>query len=233
VALPAEASAPSEALRIADQRLYAHKRHVSDGRGGPHEVLLRTLAEGEPDLRAHLAGVAALATAVGRQLGLDDERLGELRLAAELHDVGKLAIPDAVLAKPGPLDDEEWQFVRRHTLIGERILAGAPALRGVGQIVRSSHERWDGGGYCDGLAGEQIPLASRIIFACDAYSAMTSSRPYHEPLDRAGAVAELRRCAGTQFDPRVIETLCLVLATEEAADSDLVQAAGTLPSRDR
>ena len=118
-------------------------------------------------------------------------------------------------------------------MIGERILGGAPALRGVGQIVRSSHERWDGGGYGDGLAGEQIPLASRIIFACDAFSAMTSSRPYHEPLDRPDAIAELRRCAGTQFDPHVIETLCLVLATEAAADSGRFQAAGTPPSRGR
>lgn len=218
--LPDEAADAISALRLADERLYAHKQQLSAGRGGgPHEVLLRALAEREPDLHAHVAGVAALAAEAGRRLGFDEERLEELRLAAELHDVGKLAIPDAVLSKPGPLDEEERAFVGRHTLIGQRILGGAPALRSVGAIVRSSHERWDGNGYPDGLAAEEIPLASRLIAVCDAFAAMTADRPYRRALTRAEAIAELRACAGTQFDRHVVEVFCDVLQSEPLAGS--------------
>jgi two-component system cell cycle response regulator len=229
VALPSEAAEASTALRLADERLYAHKQQLSAGRSGPHEVLLRAFAEREPQLRAHLAGVAELAAAVGDELGLDDEKLEELRLAAELHDVGKLSIPDAVLLKPGPLSDEERSFVEQHTVVGQRILGGAPALRGVGDIVRSSHERWDGGGYPDGLKGEEIPLASRVIAICDAFSAMTTDRPYRRRLSRAEAIAELRACAGTQFDPDLAAIACNVLENEplrtrtEADDETLVR----------
>jgi two-component system cell cycle response regulator len=208
VSVPDEAADPSAALGLADQRLYAHKEQFHAGRGRPHELLMRTLAEREPGLREHVEGVASLAVAVGRELGLADEELDELRLAAELHDVGKLAVPDAVLNKPGPLTDAEWQFIHQHTLIGQRILGGDPALRRVGEIVRSTHERWDGKGYADGLAGESIPKAARVIAACDALSAMTSGRPYRAALARADVIAELRRCAGTQFDPHVVAVLC-------------------------
>ncbi len=211
VTLPDEASQPSAALSLSDQRLYAHKDQLAAGRGSPHELLMRTLAEREPELRAHVEGVARLAVAVGRQLGLGATDLRELRLAAELHDVGKLAIPDAVLRKAGPLTDEEWKFIHQHTLIGQRILGGAPALHRVGEIVRSTHERWDGKGYSDGLAGEQIPVASRVIAACDAFSAMTAGRPYGDVADRAQAIAELRRCSGSQFDPAIVLVLCDVL----------------------
>jgi two-component system cell cycle response regulator len=217
VTLPTEAGEASSALRLADERLYAHKQQLSAGRSGPHEVLLRAFAECEPELRAHLAGVAELATAVGAALALDEESLEELRLAAELHDVGKLSIPDAVLFKPGPLSDEERSFVKQHTLVGQRILAGAPALRGVGQIVRSSHERWDGHGYPDGLKGEEIPLTSRVIAVCDAFSAMTTDRPYRPARSRLEAVAELRACAGTQFDPDLVAIACAVLENDPAA----------------
>ncbi|MGZ4409514.1 MAG: HD domain-containing phosphohydrolase, partial [Gaiellaceae bacterium] len=207
VTLPVEARDQSAALRLADERLYAHKQQSGGGRGGPHEVLMRALAEREPDLRTHVAGVALLAAAVGRLLGLGSQSLEELRLAAELHDVGKLAIPDTVLKKREPLDDEDWQFIRRHTVIGERILAGAPALRSIGEIVRSTHERWDGGGYPDALKADQIPLAARIIAVCDAYSAMISDRPYRPTLTPQQALAELEACAGTQFDPQIVQTL--------------------------
>ena len=117
------------------------------------------------------------------------EQLDELRRAAELHDVGKVGIPDAILDKPGPLDDEEWEFMRQHTVLGERILGAAPALRPVAAIVRSTHERWDGRGYPDGLVGEEIPLGSRIVAACDAYEAMTNDRPYRERRDPESARA--------------------------------------------
>ena len=196
-----------------------HKAQFHARRDRPHELLLRTLAEREPGLREHVESVANLAASVGRRLRLQDDELGALRLAAELHDVGKLAIPDAVLRKPGPLTDEEWHFIHQHTLIGQRILGGEPALRRVGEIVRSTHEHWDGSGYADGLAGEAIPLASRVIAACDAFSAMTSGRPYRAALGRPQAIAELRRCAGTQFDPMGVSALCAVL--ESGVDADV------------
>ena len=214
--IPDDATTVSTALSVADERLYAHKELLAEiRRGTAHEPLLRTLAEREPELRAHVADVSSLAVRVGEQLGLAPDELEELRLAAELHDVGKLAIPDIVLQKSGPLDPTEWGFIHSHTLIGQRILGAAPALRPVGTIVRSTHENWDGTGYPDGLAGEEIPLAARIIAACDAYSAMTSDRPYRAARMPAKAVSELRRCAGQQFDRQVVELLCAVIAEED------------------
>jgi HD-GYP domain-containing protein (c-di-GMP phosphodiesterase class II) len=179
-----------------------------------HEPLLRTLAEREPELRAHVADVSSLAVRVGDRLGLLRDELEELRLAAELHDIGKLAVPDVVLQEAAALDATEWSFIQSHTLIGQRILSAAPALRAVGAIVRSTHENWDGTGYPDGLAGEAIPLAARIITACDAYSAMTSDRTYRAARTQGEAIRELRRCAGKQFDPHVVDLLCDVLAAE-------------------
>jgi two-component system cell cycle response regulator len=207
VFLPEEATTPSEALRLADQRLYAQKRRRAE-RGHPHEMLLQALYEREPDLRPHVQGVANTACAVGLALGLAGDKLDELRLAARLHDVGKLAIPDSVLQKPGPLDVAEWAFMKEHTVIGERILSSAPMLREVARVVRATHERWDGGGYPDGLSGLEIPLAARIIAVCDAFSAMTSTRPYRDPADRDAALAELWLCAGSQFDPEVVAVFC-------------------------
>jgi HD-GYP domain-containing protein (c-di-GMP phosphodiesterase class II) len=138
-------------------------------------------------------------------MGIEGSEFEDLRCAAALHDVGKVAIPDAIITKPAPLTDEEWAFMRRHTLIGERILAAAPALSGAAQLVRSSHERWDGKGYPDGLAGNEILLSSRIIAVCDAFDAMISDRPYAPSQTVVEALAELRRCAGTQFDPWIVD----------------------------
>jgi diguanylate cyclase (GGDEF)-like protein len=215
-AIPEDASTVSTALSLADERLYAHKELLAEiSRGTAHEPLLRTLAEREPELRAHVADVSSLAVRVGERLGLLPDELEELRLAAELHDVGKLAIPDVVLQKAGALDATEWGFIHSHTLIGQRILSSAPALKPVGAIVRSTHENWDGTGYPDGLAGEAIPLAARIIGVCDAYSAMTTDRPYRSARTPAEAIAELRRCADRQFDRTVVQLLCAVLADEE------------------
>ena len=121
---------------------------------------------------------------------------------------GKVAIPDAILEKPGPLSAEDWRFLYRHTLIAERILAGAPDLAKVAGIVRWTHERVDGTGYPDGLKGDEIPLAARIVFVCDAFDAMISNRPYAEALTIDAALEELRRCAGTQFDPEVSHSFC-------------------------
>jgi two-component system, cell cycle response regulator len=205
VDVPAEADEPGEALRIADQRMYAHKNGGrSSARSQSRDVLLRALAERDPDLGEHISGVAALAEAVARRLNLDDEQIDHIRHAAELHDVGKMAIPDAILDKPAPLEPAEWEFIRRHTLIGERIVAAAPALRPVAALVRSSHERWDGTGYPDQLAGEEIPLGARIVAVCDAFDAMIADRPYRLGVDAVLALGELGRCAGTQFDPAVV-----------------------------
>jgi diguanylate cyclase (GGDEF)-like protein len=207
VFLPSEAADPASALRTADRRLYAQKHATKLGRGEPYEVLLEALFERDPEMRAHVQGVARLSTTVGRRLGLDGEQLEELVIAAQLHDVGKIAIPDAVLTKPSPLDAAEWALIRQHTVIGQRILCAAPALHGVGAIVRATHERWDGAGY-DGLEGDAIPLAARIIAVCDAFTAMTSDRPYQGAVTLKEAFAELRRCAGAQFDPEIVRVFC-------------------------
>jgi diguanylate cyclase (GGDEF)-like protein len=206
VLLPEEAADPSTALRLADARMYARKS-VSRGSAGRQtaDALMRVLAERHPDLDGHVSEVSALADALGRALEMQEDDLVALQQAAALHDVGKLAVPEAILSKPGPLDEHEWDFVRRHTLVGERILGAAPALAPAARIVRSSHERFDGRGYPDGLAGEAIPLGSRVIAVCDSYNAMTSTRPYRRtPMSCEGALEELRRQVGEQFDPRVV-----------------------------
>ena len=218
VFLVSDAPDSSSALRMADHRLYAQKHAMKRRRGQPHEVALEALCEWDPDLRAHVHDVTAHSAAVGRRLGLKGEELEELVIAAQLHDIGKIAIPDAVLGKPGPLDEDEWQLIRQHTVIAQRILSAAPALHGVGAIVRATHERWDGEGYIDGLAGDAIPLAARIIAVCDTFAAMTSARPYGEAVSVDEALAELRRCAGTQFDPEVVAVFCEEAVRAKAND---------------
>ena len=172
------------------------------------DLLLAAVGEREGELRGHVEAVAEYAVPVGRRLGLTNDELRYVAYAAHLHDVGKLGIPEAVLEKAGPLDEREWRLMRKHTVIGERILRAAPSMAAVGRIVRSCHERWDGLGYPDGVAGEQIPLEARLIFVCDAYSAMTSRRHYSEPRTPLDALRELRDCAGSMFDPTVVEAFC-------------------------
>jgi two-component system cell cycle response regulator len=210
VFLPTEAREPAMAMQIADERLYGQKDSRKRAVAGEQtrDVLLQVLHESQPDLHGHLHDVAELVLAVGRRMMLGPDELAEMARAAGLHDVGKMAIPDEILNKPGPLDNVERGFIRQHTIVGERILAATPLLSPVARIVRASHENWDGSGYPDGLSGEQIPLAARIINACDAYYAMTSDRPYEAAVPRAEALAELRRCAGGQFDPAVVDALC-------------------------
>jgi len=224
--IPEEAATASEALRLADRQMYYYK---GTGRLSAREqtlnLVLRILAVQRPTLREHVRGVAAFARAVGERFGLDQGRLGEIERVAELHDLGKIAIPDSILEKQGPLDDEEWRFMRRHTLIGENMLQAAPALASIGRLVRSTHERFDGAGYPDGLVGEEIPLASRIVFVCDAYEAMTSDRSYRGAMDERSALEELRCHAGTQFDPAVVEAFCEELAATGARRGGAVWAA--------
>jgi putative nucleotidyltransferase with HDIG domain len=161
---------------------------------------------------SHSRDVVDLVVAVADRLGLDPEKRQRAELAALLHDVGKVKIPPEIINKPGPLDDAERALMNTHTIVGQQMLDQVGGLLGdVGGIVRSCHERWDGAGYPDGLAGETIPLEARIVCTCDAWSAMTTDRPYRKALPNALALAELRGCAGTQFDPRVVDALVAVL----------------------
>ena len=161
-------------------------------------MLLQVLHEREPELHDHHHEVAELAVAVGNRLAMLPDEIDVMVRAAELHDVGKMAVPDKILDKPGPLDPPEREFIERHTLVGERILSAAPALQPVARLVRTSHERWDGTGYPDGLAGEQIPLGARVIAVCDAFHAMTSERVYQPPV---AAVGRARRAAPLRRHP--------------------------------
>lgn len=157
------------------------------------------------------------ATLTAEELGLPAHQVSRIGLAAELHDVGKSAIPDAILNKPGPLDEGELRFIRSHTVIGERIVLAAPSLVTLAELVRSSHERFDGSGYPDELQGAEIPCGARIIAACDAFDAMVASRPYRDRLSVEDALEELRRGSGTQFDPMVVEAFLAVAAEHELA----------------
>jgi putative nucleotidyltransferase with HDIG domain len=170
---------------------------------------LATTSGGE--LREHARRVARYALAVADGLGLDDALRLEVELAALLHDVGKAALPMGVLAKPSPLDDQEWALMRIHTVEGERMVRAAGFGAELAYVVRATHERWDGAGYPDGLSGRAVPFAARIVFTADAYDAMTAARPYRPALPAAAAVRELRRGAGTQFDPIVAIRLAAVI----------------------
>jgi len=207
VLIPVEVVNASDALRIADRRMYAQKgRRADSASSQTRGVLLRVLHEREPELERHLDGVAHLAATFGRQVSLDGEERDVLVRAAELHDIGKIAIPDEILHKDGDLTADEWKLMRKHPLIGQRVLEAAPALGEVAKLVRSTHERWDGSGYPDGLAGRDIPLGSRVILICDAYNAMTEGRPFRAARSNEQALAELTAGAGTQFDPQLVKT---------------------------
>jgi diguanylate cyclase (GGDEF)-like protein len=205
VLLPSEAASIEEAMQLADRRMYANKVSERTSAGSQsRDVLLTALHERQPELAEQAVDVAELALAVAEQLGMEAEQRDETYRAAQLHETGKMAIPDAILNKPGPLEESEWAFVRQHTLIGERIIASAAALVPVARLVRSSGERWDGAGYPDSLRGEQIPLGARVVSVCDAYAAMVSERPYSVAMRPTRALEELRRGAGSQFDPKVV-----------------------------
>jgi diguanylate cyclase (GGDEF)-like protein len=208
VAIPDETVDPAHALGIADERLYAAKASRRSSPGVQSSaVLLAALGIRDPDLLQHLDGTGGLAEAVARHLGLSSEEVADVRIAAELHDVGKLGIPDAILRKEGPLDEEEWAYMRRHTIIGERILMAAPALRRVARLVRSSHERWDGHGYPDKTPGGEIPCAARIFAVADALDALTTNRPYRAAASLAEARDVIAAEGGAQFDPAITAAL--------------------------
>jgi putative nucleotidyltransferase with HDIG domain len=179
-------------------------------------LLLRDLLEEDDEYTGHhTEDVVELSAQVAKEMGLDEDTQRETEMGALLHDIGKIAVPDEIINKPGPLNDEEWAIMRTHTIEGERMLQQVGGLlSNVGVIVRASHERWDGGGYPDGLAGEQIPVAARIVSACDAFNAMTTDRSYRKALPLEVAIAELEANAGTQFAPDVVEALVTVVTRD-------------------
>ena len=215
--LPHEGNTASDALRVANERMYALKYSLRPSVGAlqSNEVLMEALAKRGPDCGDHLHGLAELVEAVAFKLGVGFEELEQIRMAAELHDVGKTALPTTILQKSFPLDLEERKFVERHSMIGERILHAAPALHKVARIIRWTHERYDGSGYPDQLSGADIPLGARIIGVCDAFDAMISKRPYRKTMSVEEANAELRQNAGSQFDPLVVDAFCAVMKERE------------------
>ena len=182
-------------------------------------LLLRDLLEEDDEYTGrHTEDVVGLTVAVAERMGLDEDLRRSAELGALLHDIGKIAVPDEIINKPGPLDDEEWAIMKTHTVEGERMLAQVGGLLAdIGLVVRASHERWDGGGYPDGLAGDAIPLAACIVSACDAFNAMTTDRSYRKALPLSVAVAELQKNSGTQFCPGVVDALVELVLEAEAA----------------
>lgn len=185
-------------------------------------LLLRDLLEEDDEYTGHhTEDVVELAVQVAEEMRLDEDTVRATEMGALLHDIGKIAVPDEIINKPGPLDDDEWAIMKTHTVAGERMLQQVGGLlSNVGVVVRASHERWDGGGYPDGLAGEAIPLPARIVSACDAFNAMTTDRSYRKALPFQVAVDELRDNSGTQFAPDVVDAL-LAVVTRQVADWQL------------
>jgi diguanylate cyclase (GGDEF)-like protein len=206
--IPSEAASATDALKLADERMYANKATRSSASRQVTDALLQVITEQSAHLDDHVERVAGLASAVAEALGEPEQEVRRVRLAAQLHDIGKTAIPAAILDKPGPLDEREREFMRRHPEIGERIVLAAPALADTAPLIRSSHERVDGAGYPDALEGKDIPIGARIIAVCDAFDAMTSDRSYRRSCTAEAALEELRRYAGTQFDEVVVEAFC-------------------------
>jgi two-component system cell cycle response regulator len=233
VTIPIEANDATAALHIADTRMYAQKNHRRAAAiiAQTRDLLLSVTAEHSATLPAHMIEVGELSRDVARRRGVDAETIELTLRTGELHDVGKIAIPKSILNKPAPLNDAEWSFVRDHTLIGQRVLNAASALRPVATLVRSTHERYDGAGYPDGLRGEQIPIPSRIVFACDAFHAMIADRPYAVGLSEPDAVAELRRGAGSQFDPLVVDALIVELTQQAHPPSAQPESVDLLSGR--
>jgi two-component system, cell cycle response regulator len=225
IVLPDEATVADEALRLADLRLYEAKT----GRGVPVDlqtinVLLRALYERDPDLAQRFAHTTRLADGVCRRLGLSEAERAAIGQAAQVHDIGKVAVPDGILTKSGPLDDEEWTFLRQTPAVGERIATATTALSPLAPMIRACREWFDGTGYPDGLAGEAIPLGARVISACSAVAAMSATRPYAAAWDLLRVTVELRRLAGAQFDPRVVSVLLEELS--EATSARVAAAEG-------
>lgn len=220
---PEEARTPTTALQLADTRMYADKETADrQPPAAPTDIGTRR----RPVVADPLRDVGPIATEVARRLGLDETEARRIARAAELRDIGKIAVPEEILHKPGRLDDDEWRIMRQHTLIGERILRVAPPLAELAPLVRASHERFDGEGYPDGLRGEEIPLGGRIVAVCDAYHAMVHRAAHHEARSPLDALRELRAGAGTQFDPRVVSAFGVALRERMTVEAALAGQSG-------
>jgi hypothetical protein len=211
----AEIELLSELAELAAAALeHGQGRQRFDDLMGAHvQALAAAMDMRDQRTASHSEDVVRLALVVGELLQLEPASLLELEFAARLHDVGKIRVPDAVLHKPGPLDDDEYEVIRCHSAWGAETLSAIPGLEAVAAVVRFHHERWDGAGYPDGLTGARIPLASRIICACDAYAAMTADRPYRAAMRRFDALDEVVAGSGTQFDPAVVGALVEAVRT--------------------
>jgi HD-GYP domain-containing protein (c-di-GMP phosphodiesterase class II) len=179
------------------------------------DSLKQTLTESDYETEEHVERTKIMATRLGRALGLSDADLGKLALLAVLHDIGKIAIPHSILSKPERLSEEEWKVMRTHTEKGYRIASASKELQPIAEYILHHHERWDGQGYPGGLAGEDIPLLSRIITVVDSHDVMVHDRPYHHAMSQAEAEKELLRCSGSQFDPHIVAVFLHVLRDEE------------------
>jgi HD-GYP domain-containing protein (c-di-GMP phosphodiesterase class II) len=209
-------------LGVADQALLAMTNRalfdaLDESFLATVEALGNALGAKDTYTQGHAKALVVLTTEVAQRMGVSGDEFRDLSYAAALHDIGKIGIPAEVLNKPGPLTAEEFEVMRMHPELGAQILEPVPALAGAAALVLACHEHWDGSGYPLGLKGEEIPLGARLILACDAFDAMTSDRVYRPAMSRADAVAELRRCSGTQFDPQVVDVLVAVLAAGTAA----------------
>jgi diguanylate cyclase (GGDEF)-like protein len=242
------AATVAEVLDASDRDMYRHKPQRAAGGAGPVAAVAsgeaRRAGQGDGDLpqalsalyaavracdaytASHSRDVVALARAVALRLGLDEAARTEVEHVALIHDIGKIAIPDSILRKPGGLSWEEEILMRQHPAIGAQIVGAIDSLSHLAPAVRAEHERWDGGGYPDGLAGARIPVASRIVLVCDAFHAMTSDRPYRASMDEASALAELQRHAGTQFCPEATGALLEVVADRRAEGLGALAPAG-------
>jgi two-component system cell cycle response regulator len=218
VVLPDQAKDASEALKLADQEVQSERTRLRS-QGVDETTIAPT---GIPAARPTPSPyeVDALAGVVGRKLGMDEPGLDVLQTAAALRDVGTMSIPDAIVYAPAALTPEDWHFFALHTLVGERLLRSNHGMDAVARVVRSSHERWDGTGYPDGLAGEAIPLAARVVFVCSAFQDMTAPRAHRAALQAHVALQELDRCAGTQFDPRIVRAFSDAFRGSEAAPTE-------------
>jgi len=223
VLVPLEGSG-GEALALAEERLDDQRRRGLAIADRVTEVLLALMHAHDPELRLHVDEVSRLADAVAQRLGLGLSEQAHVRRTAVLHDVGKLAIGPEILGKPGPLDDAEWAEIRRHTIVGDELLRTIESLRPVASLIRATHERFDGAGYPEQRQGDDIPLAARIVAACDAYHAMISTRPYAPPRTREDACAELEANSGTQFDPTVVGALLAEIADERIEVGEAIGA---------
>ena len=210
-----------ELLKIAEDRMYRNKlMERKSTRSAIIYSLQKTVQEKSLEMGEHAVRLKNMSLEVGRAIGLPDDKLDELSLLAMLHDIGKLAISDQILGKPGRLLPEEWEAMQSHLEIGYRIVESTPELAHIGEALLAHHEWWDGTGYPKRLNGEQIPLISRILAIVDAYDVMTHDRPYRLAMGRDEALRELQQCAGTQFDPRLVQSFVQLISSKQSEDSE-------------